>query len=334
MKEARPWMSMACLAIVLAVAYPTWSQEIVHTIEGRLQYKNGTVAGMRVRLVRKDSLQPVGETISRPEGGFVFTRVTDGDYLVETFETELLEATSTEVILRPIPRRSTYMNVFVDIPLKRGAGGPAPGVIAADVDLNVPKAATKFYRDGTKALKEGDFARAEEKLREAIAAYPNYYAARLDLGRELRLKRRFTEAAEILNPLPQIAPRRAEPHLEYGIVLLELQRRDEAAEELRQAVELEEASWAAHLYLGWALLETQPEQAEPHFKRALELDEHRAARAHLALGRLADARGENQLAIQHLEAFLALMPNATDAEATRKLVEKLRQHATTVRSGP
>jgi tetratricopeptide (TPR) repeat protein len=311
---------------MLALAYPSRSQEaeVVHQIEGRLQFKTGTVAGMRVRLLRRDSLEPVGDTFSHADGAFVFTRVSDGDYLVETFETDTLEATNTEVTLRPRPRRSISFNVFIDIPLKNAPARTPAGVIAADVDLNVPKAASKHYRNGTKALKSGDSASAVAELREAIAAYPNYYAARLELGRELRIKKRFPEAADVLNPLPQIAPRRAEARLEYGIVLLELQRPDDAATELRRALELEEANWATHLYLGWALLESLPDEARPHFTRALELDERRAARAHLALARLADAQGQRQLAIQHLDAYLTLMPNASDADAARKLADKLR----------
>lgn len=317
---------MACaLAGILALAYPAQSQDgVVHQIEGRLQFKTGTIPGMRVRLIRRDSLEPVGDTFSHPDGAFVFTRVSDGDYLVETFETETFEATSTEVILRPRPRRSISFNVFIDIPSKTAPAKTPASVITADVDLNVPKAASKHYRNGAKALKSGDSASAEAELREAIAAYPDYYAARLDLGRELRLKKRFKEAEEILNPLPQIAPRRAEPRLEYGIVLLELKRPDEAVTQLSEALQLEEASWATHLYLGWALLESQPQEAEPHFKRALELDERRSARAHLALARIADAQGKRELAIQHLDAFLALMPDAPDAEAARRLADKLR----------
>lgn len=318
-------VTLVCALTVLAVSYPAQSQtDPVHVIEGQLQVRNGTVAGMRVRLVRRDSMEPVGDTFSRPEGGFVFSRVSDGDYYIETFETETLEATNTEVIVRPRPRRSISVRVLVDIPSKTAPARNAPGVITADVDLNVPKDALKHYRAGTKALQNGDSARAITELREAVAAHPNYYAARLALGRELRLEKRFAEAAEVLTPLPEIAPNRAEPRLEYGIVLLELKRLEEATLLLRRALQLEEANWATHLYLGWALLESQPQEAEPRFKRALELDERKSARAHLALARLADARGERQLAVQHLDAYLALMPTAPDAEAARKLADKLR----------
>ncbi len=318
-------LTLVCALTVLVVAYPAQSQtDPVHVIEGQLQVRNGTVAGMRVRLVRRDSMEPVGDTFSRPEGGFVFSRVSDGDYYIETFETETLEATNTEVIVRPRPRRSISVRVLIDIPSKTPPVRNAPGVITADVDINVPKDALKHYRAGAKALQNGNSAHAITELREAIAAYPNYYAARLALGRELRFEKRFEEAAEVLTPLPELAPNRAEARLEYGIVLLELKRLEEATLLLRRALQLEEANWAIHLYLGWALLESQPQEAEPQFKRALELDERKAARAHLALARLADARGERRLAVQHLDAYLTLMPTAPDAEAARKLADKLR----------
>lgn len=318
---------LCAMAIAVSCGYAAQSQttEVVHQLEGRLQYKDAVVVGMRVRLVRKDSLEPVAETFSRADGGFLFSRVTDGDYLIETFETDIYEATSTEATLRPRPRRPTYLNVNIEIPLKPDTSAKRPGVVAADVDLKVPKTALKHYRAASKALKDENFVVAETEFRDAIAAYPNYYQARLEWGRALRLKKRYSDGVEILYPLLQIAPGRAESRLEYGICLLELQRREEAAQELRRAVELEEANWASHLYLGWALLETLPEQAEPHFKQALELNERKAARAYLALARIADAQGNNQLAIQHLEAFLKLMPDAADAELARKLLAKLRE---------
>ncbi|MGH9903482.1 MAG: tetratricopeptide repeat protein, partial [Pyrinomonadaceae bacterium] len=175
-----------------------------------------------------------------------------------------------------------------------------------------------------KALGDGDSARAVSELQKAVEIYPSYYAARLALGRELRLKKRFREAEEVLGPLVRLAPGRVDPHIEYGIVLLELKRRGEAVGELQKALQLSEANWAAHLYAGWALLETEGERAAHHFRRSLELDERKAARAHLALARLAHERGERQVAVEHLKAYLSLAPDAPDAEATRRLAEQLQ----------
>ena len=321
--SGRTWIFLIACLFYFCGEVVAQTTEVVHQLEGRLQSKNGVVPAMRIRLVRRDSLEPVAETFSRADGGFVFSRITDGDYLIETFETDVYEATSTEASFRPRPRRATYLNVYVDIPLK-SAPGIKTGVIAADVDLNLPKAAVKHYRAGSKALKDNNFEVAEKEFRQAIAEYHNYYQARLDLGRELRFRKRFADGAEILFPLLQIAPRRAEPRVEYGICVLELNRRDEATSELRRAVEMDQYNWASHLYLGWALLETSPEEAEPHFKRALELNEKKAARAYLSLARIADSQGHNDLAIKYLEAYLAIMPDASDADAARKLLAKLR----------
>lgn len=296
---------------------------ITHQLEGKLQNRNTVVPLVRVRLVRRDSLEPVGETFSRSDGSFVFSRVTDGDYLLETFETDQYEATSTDVELRPRPRRSIFLRVNIEIPLK-GKTTTKPGVITADIDVQVPKEAVKHYQAGTKALKDDNFVVAEKELRQAIELYQNYYAARLELGRELRVRKRFADGAEVLFPLLQLAPNRADPRVEYGACLLELKRPDEAALELRRAIELEETSWVSHLYLGWALLESAPPEAEIHFKRALDLNQRKAARAYLALARIADSQDDSELAIHYLETFLTLMPNATDADVARKLLARLR----------
>jgi len=290
-----------------------------------VQHRNGTVRNVRVRLLRLPEMRPIAETFSRPEGEFTFTQVTEGEYSVETFETDLYEATNTHVQVRPLPRnKPSLFTVFVELPRKAASEKVAGGELMADVDVNVPKQAVKHYTAGMKKISKGDSAGAIAELQLAIGIYPAYYAARLELGRELRLQKRFPEALQVIEPLFEIAPRRVDPLIEQGIVMLALERREDAIRALTSALSLEENNWAAHLYLGWALLEHEGAKSETHFQRAIELDERKAARAHLALARLAEARGERLLALDHLDAYLALAPQAHDAEATRKLAERLR----------
>jgi tetratricopeptide (TPR) repeat protein len=318
------------LALTFIIALPVRAQRsaeatvVHHKIDGRLRIRNIAASNMRVRLVREDQHRPIAETFSRSGGEFEFPYVPEGEYLVETFETKELEATSTFVKLRPLPReRPSVVHVEIDIP-EKPSELKKPGVITADVDVNVPNEATRHYRAGMKSLGEGKSERGVEELRRAIEIYQGYYAARLELGRELRSQKRFEEAEEVIRPLRQLAPRRIESWLEHGIILLDLKRREEAAADLRSAVEREETNWAAHFYLGWALLEDQPERAEPYLKRALELNEQKAARAHLALARIADSHGQRQLAIEHLDAFLVLQPDSPDAVMARELSERLK----------
>lgn len=336
-KKLGTWAVLAC-ALTLAGARPAAAQvggiggevdpaTVPHSVEVRLMYRGGVAGNVRVRLVRQAALTTAGETITRPEGTAVFNSLSEGDYFVQTFETDQFEATETKVSVyaldRKFPKRSTQ-TVIVELPLKIPAAPPAPGIVRADVDRNVPKAALKRYEAGMKALRASDTARAVKEFEAAIEAHPPYYSARIELGRKLRLERRFKEAEPVLSRLPEIAPKKAEGRIEYGIVLLELGRRADAAAELRAAVESEEVNWAAHLYLGWALLEDQPVQAVPHFERALALDEQKSARAHLALARVAEQGGQRERALKHLDAYLALTPDAKDAAAARQLAERLR----------
>jgi Tfp pilus assembly protein PilF len=334
-KRLVAWAGLAC-ALTLGGALPAGAQvargavdpaTVPHQVEARLMYKGGRASNVRVRLVRQSGMTPVGDTITRPEGDARFTNVTEGDYYIVTYETDMFEATETKVSVfspdREVPR-PTVQTVIIELPLKVPPPPPAPGVVRADVDHNVPKAAVKRYEAGMKALRAADSARALKELQAAIEIYPDYYSARVELGRKLRLDGRFKEAQGFLSRLREIAPKKAEGRIEYGIVLLELGQREDAATELRAALESEEANWATHLYLGWALLEDQPTQAVPHFVRALALDEQKSARAHLALARIAEQGGDRAGAIKHLEAYLALTPNANDAAAARKLAEQLR----------
>ena len=298
---------------------------VYHKLDGRLRISNRAAANVRVRLIRGDQRRPIAETFTRSGGEFEFGYVPEGEYLVETLESEQLEATSTAVLIRPFPKeRPAIVHVEIDIPEKVGTARTKPGVLMADVDLNVPREALKHYNNGMQAMAANKPKVAIEEFQRAIKIYPEYYAARIELGRELRQEKRYLDAAETLAPLRQIAPQRAEAWIENGIVLLQLNRRDEAVANLRTAIEKEPADWAAHFYLGWALLEGQPAEAESHLKRAIELDEGMAARAHLALARIANSRNQRLLAIEHLDAYLALQPDASDAQMARQLGAQLR----------
>lgn len=327
-KSKAAWLfALVLLPALAGAAAGQTAQGIYHSVEGRVHARNQGVRNVRVRLLKMPDMRPITETFTRSDGRFEFKQLPTSEYVVETVETDRYEATLTSVSLVPPDSRipsAQHLMILIDLPLKPAAGLTAPGVVAADLDRDVPKQAARHYRDGMKALSDKDSARALSEFEAALKVHPSYYAARLEMGRELRLQKRFREADEVLRPLAQLAPKQATPRIERGIALLSLGRREEAAAELQAAVGLEETNWAAHLYLGWALLETDGAKAEPHLKRALELDEEKAARAHLALARLAQEKGQRDAALEHLDAYVALAPDSPDAEAARRLAARLR----------
>lgn len=321
---------LLCGLVFISSTFAQNSSDAIHEIEVYLRARGGQPGGVHIRLVRQSRMLPIAETFSGQEGEVKFRNLLPGDYIVETIESERFEATTTKVsiIVPPTERggpRPTSATVTIDLPARKPTAAASPGVVMADVDLNVPEAALKHYRKGSESLRSGNHAEAVKEFKAALEVYPHYYAARLELGRELRSEKLFTEAEKALKPLGEIGPRHAEPHIEYGMVLLALRRQKEAARELRKALELEEANWVTNLYLGWSLLEGAPDEAARYFTRALELNEQRAAQAHLSLARLAHAKGNRTEAIRHLEAYLRLVPDAPDAAAVRKLLNQLRK---------
>jgi tetratricopeptide (TPR) repeat protein len=297
---------------------------VLHRVEGRVRAQ-GPVNDVYVRILQRGGMIPVEEGYTRDEGQFTFTRVPEGEYVIETVATDKYEASLTNVSLFPLDRkRPEVFRVYVQLQPKPPPGTDKPAVLTADVDVRVPKEAQKRYREALKSLSSGNSTRAVEELQAALKIYPDYYAARLELGRILRIRKQFKEAAEVFKPLAQLAPKRAEPRIEYGIVLLALDKREDAVRELRAALELEETNWIPHLYLGMSLMQTDAADAEKHLRRSLELSETKAARAHLSLAELAAAKGQRPAAIEHLQAYLKLAPDAPDAQAVRGLIERLR----------
>jgi Tfp pilus assembly protein PilF len=286
------------------------------------------VGQVRVRLLRLPEGRPVAETFTRREGQFRFTHVAEGEYAVETFEIERFEPALKNVSVNPLSRNQpTTFTVSIELSEKAAEGGgekAPPGTAATDVDAGVPRKAVEHYLSAMKSLREENFDRASSEFKKALAAHPPYYAARLEYGRELRRRDETVLAEEVLRPLLDTAPRKVAARVEYGRVLLALKRRDEAVAQLEVAAGLPGAGWEPHYYLGWVLLETRADDAETHLRKAIALDEVSAARAHLALARLAHGRGQRAAAVAHLDAFLALSPDSQEAAAARALAEKLR----------
>jgi tetratricopeptide (TPR) repeat protein len=296
-----------------------------NAIEGRLVAGDRQFANVRVRLIYQDGMRPVGETFTRQDGQFTFGNLIPGNYVIEVEETPNYEAAQATLELREMVTNLGF-TAHITIPLRaKAVARTVPGVVAADVDVNVPADARRHYDAAVVARDAGDNKRATSELRAAVAAAPEFYSARLDLARQLRADKKFAEAREVAEPLVKIAPKHAEPLVELGMIALALDRREDAVSALKEAIALDDNNWAAHLYLGYALLDVKDEEAEPHFWKALKLNERDAAKAHLALARLAHRYGYKEDAVKQLEAYLAVVPDAPDAAEVRKLADKLRR---------
>ena len=126
-----------------------------HQIEGRVQSRGRQLRNIHVRLTQQG--RAITETFTNSEGHFVFKSLLEGDYIVETVETDEYEATSTNASVSPIDKRNPTPNiqiVMVDLPLKRRQRNLGRGN-KADVDLHVPKDALKRLSGGYESIGPG-----------------------------------------------------------------------------------------------------------------------------------------------------------------------------------
>ncbi|HEX8337360.1 MAG TPA: hypothetical protein VF621_11565, partial [Pyrinomonadaceae bacterium] len=148
----------AALALLLLLSPAVAAQSAgvgLHQVEGRVWFRGrGGVGHVRVRLLRLPENRPVAETYTRPEGQFRFTNVGEGEYAVESFETERFEAALQNVSVNPLIRNQpTTFRVSIELSERAAVGGDKtpPGVAAADMDAGVPRKAVEHHLAAMKA---------------------------------------------------------------------------------------------------------------------------------------------------------------------------------------
>jgi len=94
---------------------------------------------------------------------------------------------------------------------------------------------------------------------------------------------------------------------------------------LRDAVKRNDSAPTAHLYLGIVLtkLPNYPE-AEKELRRAIDLAGAQMGLAHKYLGGIYWSKRDYSHAVDELETYLRLTPNAPDAERVRGTIKELR----------
>ena len=100
---------------------------------------------------------------------------------------------------------------------------------------------------------------------------------------------------------------------------------DEAETVLTYAVKLKDQSAVGHFYLGRTLAKLQRfDQAEKELNASLAVDSEGMKEAHRMLAMMFIDKDEYARAIDELETYLRLVPNAPDAEKLKQAVAQLK----------
>lgn len=286
----------------------------IQTIQGQLFFPASSQAINKRMRIRLDSpTNSISQTaLTDDDGKFRFNQLEAGSYTLTVDGGKEYENATENVT---IDREASSGGRIISLPI----------YLKLKPDPSVPKEAIDLYHKAQESARGSNHKKAVEQLNGAIALYPNFMLALLDLGVEYLALGDMAKAAETMEAVLKLAPNDPLAHLNLGIALYNLKKLDDAEPHLREAIKLNNAMAKAHYYLGLTLIAAkQYGEAQAEFELTISNGGDNIAPAHKFLGGLYMSAHKNQQAADELEKYLKLDPKAADAERIRGTIKDLR----------
>jgi Flp pilus assembly protein TadD len=293
-------------------------------IEGRVILPSGSPANRNVRITIRNSVSTLSTLYTNKQGEFHLSNLSEGTYYVQAeVDDRSFDSVTEKVPLgRGIVRKLTLELREKNTP---ALSNPARVVSVAELRQMVPIAARKEYELGLKLVKEGDITQAAEHFQKAISLYPEYLAARNDLGAQYLKLKRVDEAEKLFQGVLDGDPKNFNAKFNLGLVRIERKNYLEAISELRQSIVIDSTRPVANLWLGFALLESGDHAAaETELTRALVMGGGECVAAHYHLARIYLARGDKAEALRAVQAYLQDAPKGEYVTQAKQLENQIK----------
>lgn len=326
------------LAIALLWSLPgaVWAQEFpISTdrrtgdtnnavIEGRVTLPSGFSAERYVKITVRNSVSILYRIYTNKHGEFRFHDLSEGIYYVQA---EVEGANFEPAVEKVALGRGIVYELTLQLREKKGheIRGPRGRVVsAAELRQSVPASAKKEYGVALKLVSKGDFVQAAAHFEQAIAIYPEYLAARNDLGAQYLKLKRLDEAEAHFRTVLERDPKNL--YAAFNLGLGRIERRDFAGaiSQLQLAIAIDSAWPTARLWLGFAMLEMGDlPAAERELTKALVMGGADCVAAHYHLARAYVLRGDGKEASRAIKAYLEESPHGEYVKEARELAKKL-----------
>src|SRR5947209_20122475 len=194
------------------------------------------------------------------------------------------------------------------------------GATISMTTMNAPKDAKSAYEKAEKAFAQNKFSDAEKELKKAVQIYPNFAAAGWLLGNIHQDQNRLEEAIQDYNHALAADPQFVNPTFGLGLIAVQEKRWPEAAQFTSQVSKLNALAFpSAYFYNAVSNYNMGKfDLAEESARKFKTLDtEHRNPDICLLLGEIITRKQAYSGASQEKRAFLAVVPNAPNAEEIR-----------------
>ena len=224
-------------------------------------------------------------------------------------------------------RRSNDTPDIGVILLHRMAGVSGSSISATS--LTAPKDAKKAYERGLQSALKNKPADAAKDFEKAVALYPRYADAWVELGRARLEQQQVGPAREAMLKAIDADPKLVAPYMELGLLAAKDAKWVDSGKFLDRAVELDPVdfpqAWYADAVANYNL--QKYDEAEKSARAAVKLDpRHVNPRSDYLLGLVLAEKKDYAGAAAELSLYLKLSPNAPDLALVKGQLGEIEKH--------
>jgi tetratricopeptide (TPR) repeat protein len=205
-----------------------------------------------------------------------------------------------------------------------------PRFTVSVTSLAAPEKAQKAFNKGEQEERKGKFQAACDHFKQAIATYPRYALAWLELGRVQARQNSFVDAQESFRQAVTQDSKLTDGYVELARVAAQQQNWQAVADASNNLVQLSPDSSPEYWFLNAAAYYNLKDmkQAENSITHALRLDaRHQLVQTEYLYGLILGSKKDYKSAAEHITAYLRLAPNAKDSLPARQVLAAYQQRA-------
>lgn len=221
----------------------------------------------------------------------------------------------------------SFGEIRMDTIVLQPLGGGTGSTISLTT-LQAPNTARKAYEKGEKDLDKDNLKDAEKELTKAVQEYPKFAAAWASLGMVHQSLNQLDQAEKDYNQSVAADSQYAKPYIGLAVIAASRQDWKQALRMTDQLNRLAPQAYPEAYFIGGVAnyhLDNL-DDAEKNLRKFMSLDtEHRKPVAALYLGDILTRRQDFAGAAEQARAYLAMAPNASNANDVREKLKQLEQ---------
>lgn len=292
-------------------------------IRGRVTLPSGFAAEGYARITLRNQQSILSTLYTNNSGEFQIRNLSEGIYFVQA---EVSQGNFEPVMKKVELGRGLMVDLLLELREKKDptVSHLRKVVSAAELRQAVPASAKKQYEVGLKFVSKGNFQQAATHFQEALSIYPEYLAARNDLGAQYLKLKQLDEAEKHFEIVLGNDPKNFNAKFNMGLVRVERRNYVEAIALLNQAVAIDSTRPVARLWIGIAKLELGDlEIAEAELTRALIMGRDECVAAHYHLARIYLNRGDLTEAARSVQAYVQMAPRGEFIKEAKELKHQI-----------